>query len=83
MFRWRYTAYYYNYICIPTLGVPPMVGKGDVKQNPGPQKKQQLSGLVWHDHSTKYLFAVPMIQTYFTPGDLWSNPEAVADLLKL
>jgi len=32
---------------------------------------------------TKTYPLVPMIQTSFTPGDLWSNPVAVADLQQL
>jgi len=33
-----------------------------------------------HEHSTKYLFRCPIIQTFHPPRDLWSNPAAVADL---
>jgi len=56
-----------------------------VEQNPGPQKKQHLTGQVWLDLSTRHLFTGRTIKTSLTPGPLWSNPVAVAadDLLQL
>jgi len=40
--------------------------------------------MVWKGSpSTRHLFAGPTIWTSFTPGYLWSNPVAVADLLQL
>jgi len=53
------------------------------EQDPGPQKKQQLTGLVSHALSARNVFAGQMVQASLTPVDLWSNPVAVADLLQL
>jgi len=69
------------------LGVPlwlaiRLLASGDMVQNPGPKKKQQLTGLGWHAVSTRHLFAGPMIQTSLFPGYLWFNPVVVADLLQ-
>jgi len=52
-------------------------------QNPGPQRGRHLTSVVWHDHSTRHLFAGPLVRASFTPVHFWSNPVAVADLLQL
>jgi len=60
-----------------------LLASGNVKQNPGPQKKLQLTGLVWLALRTRHLFTGLTITTSFTPGDLWSSPVVVADLLQI
>jgi len=56
---------------------------GGVKQNPGPLRRLQLTGLVWHDLNTRNLLAGPMVRASLTHWDIWYNPVAVADLLQL
>jgi len=72
---------------VPTMGVPlPMIrllSAGDVEENLGPQRRRKLTVLVWHDPSTRHLFAGPTVRASLAPGDLWSNPVAMADLLQL
>jgi len=46
-------------------------------------EERQLTGLVRLALSTSHLFAGPMLQASLTPGDLRSNPVAVADLRQL
>jgi len=69
------------------MGVPlclaiRLLASGNLEQNPGAQRRRQLTGLVRHALSTRHLFAGPMVRaSLITPEDLWSNPVAVADLL--
>jgi len=69
--------HYTIFFGMPTMGAPLwlanwLLASGDVEQNTGPQKKPQLTGLVWHDHSTRHLFAGPMIQAF--PKDFMVQP---------
>jgi len=32
--------------------------------NPGPQRRRQLTGLLWNDHSTRHPFTGPMVQAF-------------------